>query len=101
MAIYALPKEGLSGGRGKKLAVIVASVANGGTITTGLSSIDGAMICHQASIALTTTASAYLAEMRSASGGVITVNVISFGTTGPAIADYGTAGNVCAIAVGS
>jgi hypothetical protein len=100
LAIYALPKEGLSAGRGKKVAVVVAAVANGGTITTGLSSIDGAVVCHQASTALTNSASAFLAEMRSASGGVITVNVISFTTT-PAVAAYASAANVCAIAFGS
>jgi hypothetical protein len=100
LAIYALPREGLSAGRGKKVAVVVAAVANGGTITTGLTSIDGAMVCHQASTALGGSASAFLAEMRSASGGVITVNVISFTTT-PAVAAYTNAANVCAIAFGS
>jgi hypothetical protein len=100
LTIYALPKEGLSAGRGKKIAVVVASIANGGTITTGLTSIDGAVVCHQASDALGASASAFLAEMRSASAGVITVNVISFTTT-PAVAAYATAANVCAIAVGS
>ena len=100
MAVYPLLKMGLSAGVGKKLAVIVASVANGGTITTGLLVLDGVAVCHQASTALGAGASAFLAEMRSAAAGVITVNVISF-TTGPAIAAYATAANVCAVAVGS
>lgn len=96
MALYSLAT---GRGVGKKLAVVVASVANGGTIATGLKSVDGAVVCHQASTALGSSASAFLAEVRSISGGTITVNVISFETT-PAIAAYTTAANVAAIAVG-
>ena len=100
MALYALVRKGLSAGRGKKLAVVVASVSNGDDITTGLSSIDAVVVCHQASTALGSSASAFLAEVRSTSGGTVTVNVISF-TTGPAIAAYDTDANVACIAVGS
>jgi hypothetical protein len=102
MALYPLLKKGLSGGRGKKLAVVVASVSDGDTITTGLASIDGAAVCCQASTVLAAgTDSAFLAEMRSASGGVITINLIAFQSTGPVIEAYATDVNVCAVAVGS
>jgi hypothetical protein len=102
MALYPLLKKGLSGGRGKKLAVVVASVADGDTITTGLTSIDGAAVCCQASTALADSSdSAFLAEVQSVSGGVITINLIAFQSKGPAIGAYATPVNVCAVAVGS
>lgn len=100
MTVIALPGGRGVGGRGLKLALVVASVSNGDTISTGLISCTGAVVCHQASTSIGASASAFAAEVTSISGGTVTVNVISRTTT-PALAAYTTDADVACVAWGS
>ena len=100
MTVVALNAGRGAGGRQLKLAMVVASVSNGDSITTGLLSVTGAVVCHNASTDIGASASAFDATVRSISGGTVTVTVISR-TTGPALAAYDTDANVACIAWGS
>lgn len=96
MAIYPLPKEGLSAGRGKKLAVISASITGTGAITTGLTTVDYAVPCCVSSA---TTIPSEVATISSISAG--TVNAVVIAQQAAANAISSSAETVTVFAVGN
>lgn len=97
MGLYILQTSG--GGR-KLLFSGVSSIADTGTIDTGLTELESYVVCHGASTTIGAGVSAFDATVTSVTGGVVTVTIISR-TTGPALAAYAVAADVALIAVGS
>lgn len=95
---YKMPLRGAHGHLAQ-LAFGVASIADTGTISTGLAAIKAAVVCHGASTTIAAGVSAFDATITSVALGVITVTIISR-TTVPALAAYAVAANVYFMAVG-
>ena len=95
---YRMPLRGAHG-QLVELAYGVASIADAGTIDTGLAAIKSAVVCHGASTQIGVGVSAFDATITSVAIGVITVTIVSR-TTAPALAIYAVAANVYFMAVG-
>ena len=97
MTLYTI--HTFDGGR-KLLFSAISSIADTGTIDTGLNELESAVVCHSASTTIGGAASAFDATVTSIAAGVITVTIISR-TTGPALAAYAVAADVSCIAIGN
>lgn len=98
MAFTLLPLSPRHGVR-RYLSFGVTSIADGGTIDTGLTAIDSAVVVHGASTVIGGTDSAFDATIRSVSAGTLTITIVARTTT-PTLAAYATAANVYHVAVG-